>query len=648
MSKQEKRKNKKNKKFQTAGENEDVTKPPTKKEGSNEKETTDEKEESAKFITAAEDEGEEEDNEESKIKKELEESERDKEDSVGKEEISVKEEEEKVSEEKDVSKEQNKGEEDKKEVKLGLSISGKSVLFDKDSQNEKKKAFKGGFADGNEEDDEDGDGGYSEEEEDWEWDYGEEWEEGDEEKDKDKNEDDQDTGGGGAGDSDYLDVDSGKEKSKSKSPVKKVSLNPLPPERLERGSSEKSSDRTGHENESANENDDSDSETGASSNGDIEDNLDACDTSKSGVPKNVKIRVSSTCDEAALLEHLEQLEPFHPDPEHLDPHMEQLCRKVRKLSVAATDVQMVGDLRNEDGAKKEYVIEENVVSNRQTPSLDDRRQRLRLETDWVARSLTSIAPRYHSQSGECSVYSCLTQFTAPELLTGQNKWACEKCNQIQAARANQNSDSELESSSSSNEKKKPKSKTVYSNASKQLLIFCPPAVLTIQLKRFQQSMYNLRKVNRHVEFPLVLNLAPFCSSTSISTSTVNAGVKDILYHLYAIVEHSGRLQGGHYTAYVKVRPADSKADYTKFYSAPTAKTEEIHSLLGEIERKYRELADKIKAEEKKEEKKEEEKVSEEAPPKCKWYYISDSCVTEVSEEKALKCQAYLLFYERTA
>ena len=39
-------------------------------------------------------------------------------------------------------------------------------------------------------------------------------------------------------------------------------------------------------------------------------------------------------------------------------------------------------------------------------------------------------PRYKSRACECSVYSCLTQFTAPELLTGNNKWACERCSKV--------------------------------------------------------------------------------------------------------------------------------------------------------------------------------------------------------------------------
>ena len=198
-----------------------------------------------------------------------------------------------------------------------------------------------------------------------------------------------------------------------------------------------------------------------------------------------------------------------------------------------------------------------------------------------------------------------------------------------------------ESSDSSNEKQsdQKKQKTIYSNASKQLLIFCPPPVLTIHLKRFQQTMYNLRKVNKHVVFPLTLDVAPFCSSTALSMPNIPKGVSKILYSLFGIVEHSGRLQGGHYTAYVKLRPSNLEKSASDYYSPPTARNEEIHTLLAEIERKSRELAqNKLNCDD-----------DENADPKTnenKWYYISDTSVTEVSEEKVLRCQAYLLFYER--
>ena len=80
------------------------------------------------------------------------------------------------------------------------------------------------------------------------------------------------------------------------------------------------------------------------------------------------------------------------------------------------------------------------------------------------------------------MYSCLTQFTAPELLTGNNKWACERCTDL-AARKREISNGRKTASSSEDEaedadaadgesgdkqiKKSGKKETVYSNASKQ-------------------------------------------------------------------------------------------------------------------------------------------------------------------------------------
>ena len=89
----------------------------------------------------------------------------------------------------------------------------------------------------------------------------------------------------------------------------------------------------------------------------------------------------------------------------------------------------------------------------------------------------------------------------------------------------------------------------------------------------------------------------------------------------------------------------------KFYSSPTAKVEEIHSFLAEIERKNREMeAVKVKETELPDNSTEKsntvtntDNVTENTG---KWYHISDTSVVEVSEEKVLKCQAYLLFYER--
>ena len=51
----------------------------------------------------------------------------------------------------------------------------------------------------------------------------------------------------------------------------------------------------------------------------------------------------------------------------------------------------------------------------------------RARSDWISRSLCSLAVRYQAAAHECSVQSCLNSFTAPELLTGSNKYGCDNC-----------------------------------------------------------------------------------------------------------------------------------------------------------------------------------------------------------------------------
>ncbi|KAK7882955.1 hypothetical protein WMY93_029129 [Mugilogobius chulae] len=123
-----------------------------------------------------------------------------------------------------------------------------------------------------------------------------------------------------------------------------------------------------------------------------------------------------------------------------------------------------------------------------------------------------------------------------------------------------------------------------------------------------QNGFSICKVNRHVQFPGVLDLAPFCSTYLTSRcSPTEHSVEDsqILYSLYGIVEHSGTMRSGHYTAYVKVRPRRAKSESNS------------NSAQGDTE-----------------------------PSQGSWFHISDTSVQPVSEAKALSCQAYLLFYER--
>jgi ubiquitin carboxyl-terminal hydrolase 16/45 len=369
--------------------------------------------------------------------------------------------------------------------------------------------------------------------------------------------------------------------------IKPVSTVPKAENDLEH---ERSSERTGNNTE---EETYETNETGASSNGDVEDNDCEEDNKKWVLSKN-------------LLNNLQKLDNLMMNNDNLDPRMQELCKGFSSLRM-----------------ENSKIIDK------------EKQQKQRVKAEWTARTLTSLAPRYLSSPGECSIYSCLNNFTQSELLTGPNKWACESCTENRKLTSAENSDC---SSSSSK-----KSSTVYSSASKQVLLFSPPAVLTLHLKRFQQTLSGCKKVNKHVTFPLELDLAAFCSSTSIAMPNVSLDQRKVLYSLYGVVEHSGRLQGGHYTAFVKVRAANNIVkDPSKLFSPPTSKASDVPNFFEEIEGKFKNN-ERIVGEVDNEEEPNNNLTLNQSR---RWYHVSDSSVSEVSEEKVLKAQAYLLFYER--
>ncbi|NWX88725.1 UBP45 hydrolase, partial [Nothoprocta pentlandii] len=207
----------------------------------------------------------------------------------------------------------------------------------------------------------------------------------------------------------------------------------------------------------------------------------------------------------------------------------------------------------------------------------------------------TLSQSYVTSSKECSVQSCLYQFTSVELLMGNNKLLCESCTDRKQRAQRRPSAAEK------------KTEGVYTNARKQLLISSVPAILILHLKRFHQAGLSLRKVNRHVDFPLVLDLAPFCSA---SCKNVADGAR-VLYSLYGIVEHSGSMRGGHYAAYVKVRtPSKKILEHISAARNALGVKEAVGAAAGQ------------------------------------WVYVSDAHVQVVPEARVLSAQAYLLFYER--
>nr|XP_014426662.1 ubiquitin carboxyl-terminal hydrolase 45 [Pelodiscus sinensis] len=207
----------------------------------------------------------------------------------------------------------------------------------------------------------------------------------------------------------------------------------------------------------------------------------------------------------------------------------------------------------------------------------------------------TLSQSYITSSKECSVQSCLYQFTSVELLMGNNKLLCENCTERKQ---------KYQKKTHTTEKK---TEGLYTNARKQLLISTVPAILVLHLKRFHQAGLSLRKVNRHVDFPLILDLAPFCSASCKNVTDKTR----VLYTLYGIVEHNGSMRGGHYAAYVKVRTASKKLlEHITINKNVQGLKEAVGSSAGQ------------------------------------WVYVSDVHVQMVPESRVLNSQAYLLFYER--
>ena len=53
-----------------------------------------------------------------------------------------------------------------------------------------------------------------------------------------------------------------------------------------------------------------------------------------------------------------------------------------------------------------------------------------IQKEGQRKSVNTLRDRYHPNAGECSIESCLHQFTAAELLTGNNKFGCKNCTKL--------------------------------------------------------------------------------------------------------------------------------------------------------------------------------------------------------------------------
>jgi ubiquitin C-terminal hydrolase len=155
---------------------------------------------------------------------------------------------------------------------------------------------------------------------------------------------------------------------------------------------------------------------------------------------------------------------------------------------------------------------------------------------------------------------------------------------------------------------------VKSIATKQILVDELPQILTLHLKRFWQTLSGGAKLDHKVEFPVVLDMAPYLSRSARKRYsgdfeatedeekqrriTKPLNLNSVRYQLYGIVVHSGSMNGGHYVAYTRRRD-NPISDMTS---------------LEDIENG--------------------------------WHYFSDTQMSKSTLGSVLSQEAYILFYER--
>ncbi|XP_076883664.1 ubiquitin carboxyl-terminal hydrolase 20-like [Bidens hawaiensis] len=83
---------------------------------------------------------------------------------------------------------------------------------------------------------------------------------------------------------------------------------------------------------------------------------------------------------------------------------------------------------------------------------------------------------------------------------------------------------------------------------KQLMLDLIPPICAFHLKRFKNDGSYVEKIDKHVEFPLELDLQPFTSGSQCNNL-------DFTYELYAVVVHAGfTSSSGHYYCYIRSAP----------------------------------------------------------------------------------------------
>ncbi|KAJ6673272.1 UBIQUITIN CARBOXYL-TERMINAL HYDROLASE [Salix viminalis] len=170
-------------------------------------------------------------------------------------------------------------------------------------------------------------------------------------------------------------------------------------------------------------------------------------------------------------------------------------------------------------------------------------------------SAKSVSLKTHSCNGEAdcknssqnggisTLIGCLDRFTRPERLGSDQKFFCQQCQ-------------------------------VRQESLKQMSIRKLPLVSCFHIKRFEHSSIRKmsRKVDRYLQFPFSLDMAPYLSSSILRSRFGNrvfpfdgdetdaSNEMSSEFELFAVVTHTGKLDAGHYVTYLRLSNQWYKCD----------------------------------------------------------------------------------------
>jgi len=117
----------------------------------------------------------------------------------------------------------------------------------------------------------------------------------------------------------------------------------------------------------------------------------------------------------------------------------------------------------------------------------------------------------------------------------------------------------------------------------------------------------------------------------------------LIYSLYGVVEHSGTLRNGHYTAYVKLRSSQTTiSERLRFLQSESPSQMSVSQLVTKLQ------AISLSSQQQQQQPRPGYDDDTLSATDGRWFHISDTSVSQVKLTNVLQCQAYLLFYERIA